>query len=132
MKSIQRSFVAVAALAVLTGLAGAARADDITPDPYQHMVSTGSRAQVVAERDATRAAGEMSLFNGEDSGALHLAQQRHYSVLTRAQVRSEVLEARRSGLLGATSGEDSGSFVMARYGWAQPGGADTRFAAVKR
>lgn len=108
------------AAAVLSAFTAAARADDITPDPYRDMVSTLTRAEVVAARDAARAAGELRVLVGEDSGSFHLAKAAVPSGLTRAEVRAAVLVARAEGTLGALSGEDSGSFALAQKARAAP------------
>jgi hypothetical protein len=74
-----------------------------------------SRAQVVAELDAARAAGQLGIMNGEDSGSFYLARQSTPSHVTRAEVVAEMQAARAAGQLGVMSGEDSGSFYLASY-----------------
>lgn len=113
MNAFRTTIVAFAALAALGAFADAARADDITPDPYQHMVSTRTRAEVVAERDAAVANGDIAAQQGEDSGSAHFARLVPPSLRTRAQVLAEVLAARRDGSHEAITGEDSGSFHFA-------------------
>ncbi len=119
----------VIAAAVLSALGAAVQADDITPDTYRELVSTLSRAEVVAERDKARIAGDLRAFDGEDSGSFHLARAQLPSTLSRAQVKAEVLAARADGTLGALSGEDSGSFAFAR---SVPVTPSTYAAAVAR
>jgi hypothetical protein len=108
------------AAAILSALAAAVQADDITPDPYRDMASTLTRAEVVAARDAAPAAGELHVIHAEDSGSFHLAKAAVAGTLTRADVHAEVLVARRDGTLGALTGEDSGSFALARSVRAAP------------
>jgi hypothetical protein len=120
----------VVAATVLASLFGVARADDITPDPYTHMVSTRTRAEVVAELHAARANGELT--QGEDSGSFHLSRQVWASGKTRAEVQAEVLAARQSGEMQALSGEDSGSFYFARLLPAKRADDAARLAALSR
>lgn len=126
------TLIASATLAALSGLSGTARADDITPDPYTHMVSTRTRAEVVAELHAARASGSMAQAHAEDGGSFQLARQAWASGRTRAEVHAEVLAARRSGETAAMTGEDSGSAYLARLRQLQPMPDGTRMAAVAR
>lgn len=111
-----RNTTARFALAALTlaAFASGARADDPTPDPYTHMTSTRTRAEVMAELRAARADGSLARLHAEDGGAFHFARQVWVSGKTRAEVLAEVLEARRSGEGLALYGEDSGSFHLSR------------------
>lgn len=111
MNAIRHHLIAAA---VLSTFAAAVQADDITPDSYRDMVSTLTRAEVVAARDAARTAGDLHVLHGEDSGSFRLARAAVPSTLTRAEVRAEVLVARSERTLGALTGEDSGSFALAR------------------
>jgi hypothetical protein len=64
--------ISTALLAASAALAGPVFADDITPsEPF---VSSRTREEVRAEYIASR--DEVAALNGEDSGALALAQQR--------------------------------------------------------
>lgn len=117
MNAFRKTLIAAA---VLSAFAAAVRADDITPDPYRDMVTTFTRAQVVAERDAARAAGELGALDGEDGGSFHLARIEAPSQLAREQVRAEVLAARADGSLDTMTGEDSGSFALARARVGEP------------
>lgn len=138
--SIQKStrlatVIGVAAFSVLsglTGLTGTARADDITPDPYTHMVSTRTRAEVLAELHAARASGSLAQAHAEDGGSFHLARQAWTSTRTRAEVMAEVLAAHRNGVAEVMTGEDSGSFYLARLRQARPAPDGARMAAVTR
>ena len=109
MNALRIKFTAAA----LISAAGLAFADDITLDPYQHMVSTRTRAEVVAERDAAIRSGQIAVLHGEDSGSMAFARMAGTSQRTREQVRAEVLAARLDGTLDVLSGEDSGSFFLA-------------------
>lgn len=131
-KFAQRFQLAAVTVAALTAFVGTARADDITPDPYTHMVSTRPRAEVLAELHAARADGSMAQVHAEDSGSFRLARQAFASTRTRAQVQAEVLEARRAGTTDALSGEDSGSFHFARLLRSAPVADGPRLAAVTR
>ena len=93
-------------VAVALGTGAAALAADAN--------ASRSRAEVIAERDAAQAAGLIEAFNGEDSGAHHLSQQRWVPTRTRAAVIAELDKARRSGELMAMTGEDSGSDFLSR------------------
>lgn len=115
---------------VLSAAFTAARAESPTPDPYLQMLGTRARAEVVAERDAAIARGDIVAMTGEDSGSVHLAQHAPVNLLTRAQVRAEVLAARAQGSLDAMSGEDSGSFYLAHHGRA--GAEGQHFAKAAR
>lgn len=130
MKSTHKTQrLTVFAAAVLAGFLGSARAESPTPDPYTHMASTRTRADVVAEVHAARSSGQLALASAEDSGSFELARQAGVAGKTRADVRAEVLAARANGELEAMSSEDSGSFHFARNA---PGPDGTRMAAVTR
>ena len=77
-----------------------------------------SRADVVAEVLAARAAGTLGVLVGEDSGSFHFAAEVSPG-RTRAEVRAQLVAARESGELDAYTGEDSGSFYLARIEAAQ-------------
>ncbi len=77
-----------------------------------------SRADVVAEVLAARAAGTLGLLAGEDGGSFHFATEVSQG-RSRAEVRAQWLAARDSGELDAYTGEDSGSFHLARIDAAQ-------------
>ena len=109
---------------------GGAWADDITPDPYTHMVSTRTRAEVIAERNAAIADGSIALLSAEDGGATYLARHMPRSTLTRAEVRNQVLAARKEGVLEVFNSEDAGSFFLARQ--QRPSRVDAHIAAVAR
>jgi hypothetical protein len=110
MNAIRISLVTAAALSALA--VGSVRADDPTPDPYQGMISTRSRAEVTAECEAAARSGAIAALTGEDSGSMQPARLAPTSVLTRAQVRAEVIAARLDGSFGALNGEDSGSLQL--------------------
>ncbi len=86
-----------------------------------------SRADVVAEVLAARAAGTLGLLAGEDGGSFHFAAEVSPG-RSRAEVRAQWLAARDSGELDAYTGEDSGSFHLARI----DGAARAAAVAAKR
>jgi hypothetical protein len=114
----------------LASTAFAVRAESPTPDPYQHMIGTSARADVVVQRDMAIADKSAAVLYGEDSGSFLLSASRAPSVLTRAQVRAAVLDARAQGLLEAFYGEDSGSVHLSRIDRAQ--GSDVLQASARR
>ena len=114
----------------LASAAFAVRAESPTPDPYQHMIGTSARADVVVQRDMAIADKSAAVLYGEDSGSFHLGASRSPSVLTRAQVRAAVLDARAQGDLEALYGEDSGSVHLARI--ERTKGGDVLQASARR
>jgi hypothetical protein len=99
------------ALALVLSVAGAAQADDPTPEPPQ-FISAHSRADVIAELQQFRRSGidpwaqdynPIAAFHGSRS---------------RASVRDEYIAAR--GAVAALNGEDSGSMYLAQSRTAHP------------
>ena len=88
-------FTPVLALAALA-FGTAVRANDVDPFGFEkeHFVSTKSRAEVVADRQAAQAAGDLPV-----PGELGVRVAATKSVKTREQVVAETLEAQRLGLL---------------------------------
>jgi hypothetical protein len=101
--------LAVAALAVFS--AGAALADDPTPDHSAQVVSQKTRAQVANELAQAKRDGSAKAWSFSYQNKL---QNLVPSERSRAEVKSEVLAARASGELNAFVGEDSGSFYLSR------------------
>jgi hypothetical protein len=101
------AFKKITMVATLGLVAGAALAQQDAP--------ALSRAQVVAELDAARAAGQLGIMTGEDSGSFYLARQSTPSGVARADVIAETTAAVAAGQLGAMTGEDSGSFYLASH-----------------
>jgi hypothetical protein len=85
-----------------------------------------SRAEVVAELHAARAAGLLGVMDGEDSGSFHLSRHPVASTLTRAEVRAAMLTARHSGETAALTGELAGRHIT------EPAWAGTRTRAEVR
>lgn len=106
MNSFQLTTATIAALCAF----GSAAAGQDTPR---------SRADVVAEVQAARAAGTLGVLNGEDSGSFLLSRQDTPTGLTRDEVRAQLAAARAAGEVGAMSAEDSGSHFLALH--ATPG-----------
>lgn len=100
-----------AAVAIALVAAGLARANEEAPL---------ARAEVIAERDAARASGELLALVGEDSGSVWLTQQAQPSRLTRQEVQAQVRTAALRGDLHALIGEDGGSMFVPLPGG--PGG----------
>ena len=95
------------AAAFATAFAGGAFADDITIDTTP-FVSTATRAEVRAELDAHRQAGNNPASNRYDPFVQFEGQR------SRAAVTAEYISARDR--VAAFTGEDSGSaFLTARY-----------------
>jgi len=90
-----KTLVSVSALASLL-LSTFAYANDVDPFGFEkeHFISSKSRAEVVADTKAARAAGELPVFG--DIGARVVDTP---SVLRREQVAAETREAARLGLL---------------------------------
>lgn len=80
-----------------------------------------SRAAVVAELDAARAAGELGAWNGEDGGSFLLSSRpSDAGVPTLADALSRFSTTRARGDRNPMLGEDSGSFELSRAGYAEP------------
>jgi hypothetical protein len=105
---IKLNLLAYPAIALLSlAAAGAAFADDITPDTTASQVftTTKSRAQVQSELFAARADGSIKVWSTS------------YNPLTVAKsvkTRDEVRASRDSAYANTWYGEDSGSFVLNR------------------
>jgi len=97
----------VAALSLVA--AGAAFADDPTPDNTASALSLKSRAQVQAELVQARADGSAKAWS-TSYNPLALAK----SEKTRAQVQAELAATQGDSLARALVGEDSGSFALSR------------------
>ena len=100
------------AIAILSlAAAGAAFADDITPDTTatQVFTTTKTRAQVQAELFAARADGSIKVWS-TSYNPLALAR----SEKTREQVTAEQRAERDADYAATWYGEDSGSFALAR------------------
>jgi len=100
------------AIALLSlAAAGAAFADDITPDTTATQVfsTTKTRAQVQAELFAARADGSIKAWS-TSYNPLALAK----SEKTRAQVMAELRVERDADYAATWYGEDSGSFALSR------------------
>lgn len=103
---IKLSHLAYPAIALLSlAAAGAAFADDITPDnsATQVFTTTKTRAQVQAELYAARADGSIKFWSTSYNPLLAAR-----SLKSRADVRAE----REPGYAAAWYGEDSGSFAL--------------------
>ncbi len=90
-----KRFTPLLACAVLA-FATAARANDVDPFGFEkeHFITSKSRAEVVADRQAAQAAGDLPI-----QGELGVRVAETRSVKSRAQVVAETLEAQRLGLL---------------------------------
>ncbi len=99
--------LSVAALILVA--AGAAMADDITPDTYRDTSAVKSREQVQAEREQAKRDGTINAWSFRYN-PLALAK----SVKTRDQVVAELKAAQANGEYAVLNSEDSGSFAMAR------------------
>ncbi|MEW6707266.1 MAG: DUF4148 domain-containing protein [Pseudomonadota bacterium] len=95
--------------ALMFAVAGAAFADDITPDPYNAVPSVKTRAQVQAELAQAKADGSIKVWS-TTYNPLKVAR----SVKTRDQVVAELNAARDSGEYAVLNSEDSGSSVLAQ------------------
>lgn len=106
------SLLTYPAIALLSlAAAGAAFADDITPDTTatQVFTTTKTRAQVQAELFAARADGSIKVWS-TSYNPLALAK----SEKTREQVMAELRAERDADYAATWYGEDSGSFALAR------------------
>jgi hypothetical protein len=73
-----------------------------------------SRADVVAQRNAAQAAGQLGVLYGEDSGSAYLAS--HFRPLEdRDEVKTALGEAIKAGTLTVLVRTDSGSFYLSRH-----------------
>ena len=99
--------VAVASLMFVA--AGAAFADDITPDTYNTVPSVKTRAQVQAELAQATADGSIKVWS-----TTYNPLTKFQSVKTRDQVVSELKAAQASGEYAVLNSEDSGSFALAQ------------------
>ncbi|MED5619476.1 DUF4148 domain-containing protein [Ideonella sp. BN130291] len=95
--------------ALMMVVAGAALADDITPDTYRDAVATKSRAQVLAERDQAKRDGTINAWSTRYN-PLSFSK----SLKTRDQVVAELKAAQASGEYAAMNSEDSGALAQAR------------------
>ena len=93
---IRKTLIAAAALALLGSTA--AFAQEATPDTWQQVQATKSRADVQAELAQARKDGSIK-FGG--AGYIETLQ----STRSRAELRAEVAQARASGELDAINGE---------------------------
>lgn len=113
MSTFQRiAYPLVAALSLAA--AGAAFAEDITPDNTASVASLKTREQVRAELDQARADGSMKVWSTSYN---HMAAAK--SVKTRAEVKAE----RDSHFAATWYGEDSGSFALSKQPHATQAGA---------
>ena len=97
MTTSRLTLAALAAFSSICTLAGAS-AQAQTDAPR-------SRAEVIAEVHAARAAGTLGAYAGEDSGSIHLSQQAGAS-RPRAEVVAELSNYRESGAMAAQVAED--------------------------
>jgi len=103
------AYPAVALLSLVA--AGAAFADDITPDDTATQVfsTTKTRAQVQAELFAARADGSIKVWSTSYNPLAVASSEK-----TREQVIAEVRAERNADYAATWYGEDSGSFALAR------------------
>lgn len=93
------------ALALVLSAAGAAQADDPTPEPPS-FISTQSRAEVIADLQQFRRSGiDPWALEYNPIAAFH-------GIRSRAAVRDEYIAARAA--VAALNGEDSGSMYLAQ------------------
>jgi hypothetical protein len=97
MTTSRLTLAALAAFSSICTLAGAS-AQAQTDSPR-------SRAEVIAEVHAARAAGTLGAYSGEDSGSFHLSRQAGTS-RPRAEVVAELTAFRESGAMAAQVPED--------------------------
>ena len=105
----------VALATVLLTVAGAAFADDITPDTYNAVPSVKTRAQVQAELAQAKQDGSIKVWSITYNPLTKLV-----STKTRGQVASELQAAREDGEYAALNSEDSGSLQVAHAPRAKP------------
>ena len=99
--------VAVASLMLVA--AGAAFADDITPDTYNAVPSVKTRDQVAAELAQAKADGSIKVWS-----TTYNPLTKFRSVKTRDEVVAELKAAQASGEYAVLNSEDSGSSVLAQ------------------
>ena len=99
--------VAVASLMLVA--AGAAFADDITPDTYNAVPSVKTRDQVAAELAQAKADGSIKVWS-----TTYNPLTKFRSVKTRDQVVAELKAAQASGEYAVLNSEDSGAAVLAQ------------------
>ena len=100
--------LSVAAVAsVLLAVAGAAFADDITPDPYRDTPAVKTRQQVQAELAQAQQDGSIKVWS-----TAYNPFKDAPSVKTRAEVVAELKAARASGEYDALNSEDGGALAV--------------------
>jgi hypothetical protein len=99
MTTSRLTLAALAAFSSICTLAGAS-AQAQTDSPR-------SRAEVIAEVHAARAAGTLGAYAGEDSGSFHLSQQAGTS-RPRSEVVAELTQYRESGAMALDLAEEAG------------------------
>jgi len=105
--------------ALMFAVAGAAFADDITPDTYRDTVASKSRAQVQAEREQAKRDGTINAWSFRYN-PLSFSK----SLKTRADVVAELQAAQASGEYAALNSEDGGTLAQARAPRGVAGDAD--------
>lgn len=95
--------------ALMFAVAGAAFADDITPDTYRDTASLKSRTQVQAELAQAKRDGSIKVWSSSYN-PLPLAK----SLKTRDQVSAELQAAQASGEYAALNSEDGGASFVAQ------------------
>ena len=108
--------------ALMFAVAGAAFADDITPDTYRDTPSVKSRVQVQAELAQAKRDGSIKVWSTSYT-PLPLAR----SLKTRDQVVAELQAAQASGEYAALNSEDGGASFVA----GAPGAASGKSVAQK-
>ena len=98
----------VALASVLLTAAGAAFADDITPDHYADVPSTKTRAQVQAELAQAKQDGSIKVWS-----TTYNPLTKFVSTKTRGQVVAELQAAREDGEYATLNSEDGGSLQVA-------------------
>lgn len=91
--------------------AGAALADDPTPDDTAKALSLKSRGQVVAELQRAKADGSIKAWSNVPQAN---KWQDIRSVKSRAEVKAETVAAAQRGELGASYREDGGALAAQR------------------
>lgn len=98
-----------AVAALMFAAAGAALADDPTPDTYRDTVASKTRVQVQAEREQAKRDGTIKVWS-TSYNPLTVAR----SLKTREQVVAELKAAQASGEYAALNAEDGGASFVAR------------------
>jgi hypothetical protein len=98
----------VALASLMMAAAGAAFADDITPDHSADVSSVKTRAQVQAELAQAKADGSIKVWS-----TTYNPLTKFQSTKTRQQVVAELQAAREDGEYATLNSEDSGSLQVA-------------------